>query len=386
MQNKLTITPGDDLHLTLLMAPYSLNMVVGEDRQHLLAFGKAAFAAGQKSAAHEALKAGQEPVAELLRQLRIAVTAQCYNPSASNSAQVDAATQAALAAYAPQPAPDKDAEIAALKNEIKLDSEAWAELHTLRIDIQGPDGFTTWKEAAVDERVLRVKAEREIAALKAELSRPESTEVSLMRAAHAAEIAALRKAGQVPEGYKLVPLEPTEEMIQAGCLSQQATPEYDNYDDWFNSHSGGIVERIRNYLRKDFRVMLAAAPEPIAQAVQPKNEASKQLPGDSGELAQVMQPAAQPATISKLPAWQDVLGEAEQLIRTKPTFSILRGTVLENDVPVWIADFALRLVQRERARIRGLIALDRCDGETEYAAGANAARDKYLAAIDAGQS
>lgn len=62
----------------------------------------------------------------------------------------------------------------------------------------------------------------------------------------------------VAEGYKLVPLEPTEEMIQAGCLSQQATPEYDNYDDWFNSHSGGIVERIRNYLRKDYCAMLAA--------------------------------------------------------------------------------------------------------------------------------
>ena len=71
----------------------------------------------------------------------------------------------------------------------------------------------------------------------------------------------------VPDGYKLVPIEPTEEMIQAGCLSQQATPEYDNYDDWFNSHSGGIVERISNYLRKDFRAMLAAAPDAIAQAV-----------------------------------------------------------------------------------------------------------------------
>jgi hypothetical protein len=38
------------------------------------------------------------------------------------------------------------------------------------------------------------------------------------------------------------------------------------------------------------------------------------------------------------------------------------------------------------ARIRDFIALDRCDGETEYAAGANAARDKYLAYIDAVQS
>lgn len=54
----------------------------------------------------------------------------------------------------------------------------------------------------------------------------------------------------------------------------------------------------------------------------------------------------------RLPAWQDVLGDAEQLIRQKPTFSKIRGTVLENDVPVWIADFAQRLLLRELTRIR----------------------------------
>lgn len=42
------MTPGDDMHLTLLMAPHNLNLVAGQDRQHLLAFGRAAFEAGQK--------------------------------------------------------------------------------------------------------------------------------------------------------------------------------------------------------------------------------------------------------------------------------------------------------------------------------------------------
>jgi hypothetical protein len=65
----------------------------------------------------------------------------------------------------------------------------------------------------------------------------------------------------VPDGYKLVPIEPTEEMLQAGCLSQQATPEYTNYEDWCNSHSGGIIERIKGYLRKDYFAMLDAAPD-----------------------------------------------------------------------------------------------------------------------------
>lgn len=86
---------------------------------------------------------------------------------------------------------------------------------------------------------------------------------------------------------------------------------------------------------------------------------------------------------ASLPAWQDVLGDAEQLVKQKPTFSkYIKGTVLENDVPVWIADFAQRLLLRELTRIQAIIATDRCDGETEYAAGANAARVKYLAAIN----
>lgn len=56
-------------------------------------------------------------------------------------------------------------------------------------------------------------------------------------------------------------------------------------------------------------------------------------------------------TPAKLPAWPDVLCDAEQLVRQKPIFSkYIKGTILENDVPVWIADFAQRAVMRERAR------------------------------------
>ena len=54
---------------------------------------------------------------------------------------------------------------------------------------------------------------------------------------------------------------------------------------------------------------------------------------------------------ARLPTWQDMLGDAEQLVRQKPTFSkYIRGTALENDVPVWIADFAQRLLLRELTR------------------------------------
>lgn len=60
----------------------------------------------------------------------------------------------------------------------------------------------------------------------------------------------------------------------------------------------------------------------------------------------------------KLPAWQDVLGDAEQLVRQKPLWSkFIKGTPLENDVPVMMADFALRLLQRDRAA-RGVAPVD----------------------------
>lgn len=52
------IQPGGDLHLTLLMAPHSLNFVTGADRAALLAYGRDVFAAGQAGAAPAAV-AGQ---------------------------------------------------------------------------------------------------------------------------------------------------------------------------------------------------------------------------------------------------------------------------------------------------------------------------------------
>jgi len=50
MTTPTKMTPGDELHLTLLMAPQGLNFVTGQDRQHLLAYARAAFDAGKASA------------------------------------------------------------------------------------------------------------------------------------------------------------------------------------------------------------------------------------------------------------------------------------------------------------------------------------------------
>jgi hypothetical protein len=71
--------------------------------------------------------------------------------------------------------------------------ESTAEIERVRAELQGPDGFETWKDAAIDERVRRRKAETEIERLRADrdkwrrafaASRPEKD----------AEIERLRKA------------------------------------------------------------------------------------------------------------------------------------------------------------------------------------------------
>ncbi|KWU26335.1 hypothetical protein AS149_25435 [Burkholderia cenocepacia] len=41
-----------------------------------------------------------------------------------------------------------------------------AEIHRLRAKVQGPDGFDTWKDAALDERTRRIAAESKLAARK----------------------------------------------------------------------------------------------------------------------------------------------------------------------------------------------------------------------------
>ena len=60
MKQPIKMTPGDELHLTALMAPFSLNLVTGQDRQHLLGYGRSAFEAGKESAG-QCLHQIQEP-------------------------------------------------------------------------------------------------------------------------------------------------------------------------------------------------------------------------------------------------------------------------------------------------------------------------------------
>lgn len=61
----------------------------------------------------------------------------------------------------------------------------------------------------------------------------------------------------VPEGFKIVPIEPTEEMIQTSCLAQ-STVKYDSYEAWADGLSNGIVEMIRKFEDNSYRTMVGA--------------------------------------------------------------------------------------------------------------------------------
>ena len=66
-------------------------------------------------------------------------------------------------------------------------------------------------------------------------------------------------AGAKVDGWKLVPVTPTEAMVRAACL-KQSNAAFESYEAWHDSHSSGISARIRQLVASDYRVMIDAAP------------------------------------------------------------------------------------------------------------------------------
>lgn len=54
----------------------------------------------------------------------------------------------------------------------------------------------------------------------------------------------------------LIPLEITEEIIQAACI-QDSEGAFDNYKDWYNSHISGIADKIRGYIEDDYKNVIS---------------------------------------------------------------------------------------------------------------------------------
>jgi hypothetical protein len=67
-------------------------------------------------------------------------------------------------------------------------------------------------------------------------------------------------ARKVPDGWKLVPVEPDELSIQAGCL-EQSDSYYKSYKKLADLCSFVVVNQLRNLVIRGYKSMLSAAPE-----------------------------------------------------------------------------------------------------------------------------
>ncbi|WP_239009675.1 hypothetical protein [Delftia lacustris] len=146
------IQPGDDTHLTLLMAPHSLNFVTGPDRAALLAYGRDVFAAARDS--------------------------KCL-------AQIEEPAVAAPAAGA-VPAWDKTRD----------------SLATLLLGL-----------------ARRPFLDFDVACIALDAATEPGMPLAYMRGAPAAPALEAPAAPAVPAGFALVPIEPTQEMLNAGRWS-----------------------------------------------------------------------------------------------------------------------------------------------------------------------
>lgn len=101
MKQPIKMTPGDELHLTALMAPFSLNLVTGQDRQHLLGYGRAAFIAGHAQLRACTPEAAEDLIEEIIERISDhAVKAMAHQEARKqgNPEQIESARQATFQA------------------------------------------------------------------------------------------------------------------------------------------------------------------------------------------------------------------------------------------------------------------------------------------------
>jgi hypothetical protein len=102
-----------------------------------------------------------------------------------------------------------------------------------------------------------------------------------------------------PEGWKLVPVEPTEEMINKA----------DAY-----AVSGAHEGNYRSYLAEIFRIMLAAEPTPPAQEVAYRGETSNQVADHKAENVSNKSPAQEDESVCQMSydgiKWVDIPEES----------------------------------------------------------------------------
>lgn len=103
----------------------------------------------------------------------------------------------------------------------------WAEIHKLREAVKGPSGYSTWQDAAVAERMLRIDAENKIA-------KYQSVKI-------------------VPSGWVAIPMDPTEEQ----WITAQGTLLDYNWDavTCFAARLQTLISITRNQLEDEIKAL-----------------------------------------------------------------------------------------------------------------------------------
>lgn len=149
-------------------------------------------------------------------------------------------------------------------------------------------------------------------------------------------------------GWRMVPMEPTEAMKRAAVVFANGNAVYRNVAAEALTIEEGIYG-------ETYEAMIAAAPQP-PQAHRPASAGDNGSSMTQGEVecttcgATVVRVAGKyDAQQGEPVAFDALLREAEAIVREKPVWRrYIDGTPLANDVPVWMAVFALEAARGGR--------------------------------------
>lgn len=144
--------------------------------------------------------------------------------------------------------------------------DLWAEIHRLRAAVKGPEGYSSWQEAATAERIRRVKAERALALHPSAGQQAEPTEL----------VARIRSAIRGHETWRVM------NAAEDGFCMEFASPEYLNPErackNWLNEQNPEWLARNGYHAVKSFeytgaeRLALEAADALAGQQAEPAGE------------------------------------------------------------------------------------------------------------------
>lgn len=173
----IKMQPGDDLHLTMLMAPHGLNFVTGKDREHLLAWGRDVWQAARRA---QVVPQGWKlvPVEPTMEMVEAGDKSHKASSWLIGGANAVPATYTAMLASAPQPPAEQQA---AHKSALGDEGKALAALRYYMHECSGAEpGISVFHRMA--EEALEAAAPQPPESNSAEFDRIEAAPVQMPEA------------------------------------------------------------------------------------------------------------------------------------------------------------------------------------------------------------